>query len=120
MLFKHFRLRDEYTNEVLQKGGLTFAVDVHENEIYIGMAECNIKDMFCKKTGREIATSRISKGNYEMLTLCDLKDIMYENSHIYFKGVNKEVARNIILNINTILDMNPNFIFEVIESIVNE
>jgi hypothetical protein len=31
MIFKHFRLRDEYTNELLQKGGLTFAVELHEN-----------------------------------------------------------------------------------------
>jgi hypothetical protein len=82
------------------------------------VSECSIKDVFCRKTGREIAANKISQGNYGVITLDTLKDIMDENSHIYFKGVNKEVSKNVISNISTVSDMNPNFIFEVISSLV--
>jgi len=85
VLFKHVRGKDEF-NAILPKGGLTVAVEGMNYEIFqqsffnllnkdftltvkIGFAICSDKDSFVKKTGRELALSRLEEFQIKPIAL---------------------------------------------------
>ncbi len=50
----------------------TIAAELRDGAYYIGIATCSPRDTYCKKTGREIARSRL-KSSEQKITLDDLK-----------------------------------------------
>lgn len=59
MKFKHFILRDSKSH------GCTIAFDYNEKKslISFSVAQCHKKDVYCKKTGRDIAIDKFLNGN---------------------------------------------------------
>ena len=51
-----------YYGEYLPKGGTTFAyyIDHNEHKIYYSIAFCNDEDLYCRKTGRDLAMARLT------------------------------------------------------------
>lgn len=77
VLFRHVRNIEAF-NQLSPKGGLTVAVEGMSTELFhksfqnmfnkeftaelkVGFAVCSDEDSFVKKTGRDLATSRLSK-----------------------------------------------------------
>jgi hypothetical protein len=44
------------------KGGTTVAYEVDDDTIRFAVAKCSIRDNYCRKTGRAIATGRLNTG----------------------------------------------------------
>lgn len=62
-VIRHSRYYDPYTDEVLNKGGMTYAFKIHHNlgVVEVGVSICSRKDYFSRKVGREIACKRLSE-----------------------------------------------------------
>lgn len=62
-VIRHSRYYDPYTDEVLNKGGVTFAFKIHHNLglVEVGVSICSRKDYFSRQIGREIACKRLGE-----------------------------------------------------------
>lgn len=60
MFYFHIRNRDEYTGEILPKGGYTFICEPDGDTLKWSFAICSKKDNYNKKLGRLIAESRMN------------------------------------------------------------
>ena len=64
--FVHIRKIDEF-GTLLPTGGLTVAYSLvpwvgdNEYDIVFNVAMCSVKDLYCHKTGREVAVERLNK-----------------------------------------------------------
>lgn len=70
--FLHIRYEDENNSSLFSThGGVTIAYRyLSESKKWeVAVAECNIKDNFCKKIGRTIATNRLNWGDCHRLSL---------------------------------------------------
>lgn len=104
----------EYT--IGPRGGATFAFKIIHTKgkedkalryrIKFGMAKCNWKDNFCKKTGRDLALERLESNN-ENITLSfaeqytpDIEDIFFNLFETYYKDQEKFIGniRDIVFN----------------------
>lgn len=58
--------REEFFGVKDTFGGMTFAykLDSVSRSIKVAISECSLKDVFCKKTGRDIATSRLESNQF--------------------------------------------------------
>ena len=59
LAFLHIRAYDD-TNEIAPTGGLTPAIQAVDGNLVYAVARCSKADVFCKKTGRDIATGRLA------------------------------------------------------------
>lgn len=58
---KYIHLRPRYDGFLMPTGGVTIAYDVDGDHAFYAVARCSVKDNFCKRTGRAIASGRWHK-----------------------------------------------------------
>jgi len=76
MIFKHIR---EYVGNTPQpKGGATLVADLEkdQDQYKVSFARCNPKDLYCKKTGRKLATSRLKTNDPKYVVVVTRDEIV--------------------------------------------
>ena len=59
LAFLHIRAHDDH-HHIAPTGGLTTAIQAVNGNLVYAVARCSNADVFCKKTGRDIATGRLA------------------------------------------------------------
>jgi hypothetical protein len=65
------------------KGGMTIARTEINGETYIGSAFCSMGDVFCYKTGRNIALYRLKKELFRKLDMVLYQKTILDNSEVF-------------------------------------
>lgn len=96
IFYQHVRYANE-DDSISNLGGLTYAFCIDEEHIHFATSICSEKDNYCKKTGRNTATERLTQymnGN-QVLT-----NMSPEGQYPLAYSVPKEVVLNHLLDIN--------------------
>lgn len=77
---QYLHLRNRTLTGKAARGGITFAylVDTTDRTIKFAFAECSDKDIFCKKTGRDLATQRLVDKQFVSLTEHDVQNVIVD------------------------------------------
>lgn len=93
--YKHIRLYDDEGN-LKAKGGRTIAIELDGDNYKVGIAECSKRDQYCKKTGREIAASRI---NSSLLPRQTIEDVLLAKA--YYKPLSRKGYQDMVKSLPT-------------------
>jgi len=88
--YKHIRLYDDKGN-LKATGGRTIAIEQDGINYKVGIAECSKRDQYCKKTGREIAASRI---NSSRLPRQIIEDVLLAKA--YYSPLSRQVYQDMV------------------------
>ena len=69
MKFAHIRIRDLDTSEILPCGGVTYCYNIINGNLYVSVAQCNMRDNYNKRIGRAISQGRMEAGIYLVFPL---------------------------------------------------
>lgn len=109
MTVRYFRPYGNRGGTKAQRGGYTFVLETEGDDFKIGIALCSEKDMFCRKTGKEIALKHLREDPC-IIPLNEIKEIFLSDIFYYFKGLKASVARKTIENL-TVNDVSPETVF---------
>jgi hypothetical protein len=99
------------------KGGLSIGYRCVGDTIQYSIAKCHREDVFCKKTAREIISSRIEDDKQrEKMSIQTIRGFLKSNSYKYFSGISKKAAYDIIDSLS-IEDIKFNVVLDIINSL---
>jgi hypothetical protein len=58
---KYIHLRHQYDGLIMPTGGMTIAYDIDQDRVFYAVARCSVKDNFCRRIGRTVASGRWDK-----------------------------------------------------------
>lgn len=105
---------DYFYDEILPKGGITIAIEAIPSYLLdtlkygdtivkkVGVARCSTEDNFCKKTGRELAESRLKSTTLTVRTVLKDEGFCYvvfedENGNVFQATPSKDIYCSKIL-----------------------
>lgn len=112
MTVRYFRPYGNRGGTKAQRGGYTFVLETEGSDFKIGIALCSEKDMFCRKTGKELALKHLME-NPLIISLNEIKEIFLSDIFYYFKGLKTSIARKTIENL-TVNDISPETVFVIL------
>lgn len=112
MTVRYFRPYGNRGGGTAQRGGYTFVLETEGDNFKIGIAVCSEKDMFCRKTGKELALKHLRE-DPSIVPLNEIKEIFLSDIFYYFKGLKTSVARKTIENL-TVNDINHETVFALL------
>jgi len=94
----HYRHVRRYTesSRLVATGGTTYAIEQDGENFKVGIAECSKRDSYCKKTGRELAASRLAQTKLPRDTI---NKVLIDKT--YFKPLTREGHANMIIALPT-------------------
>jgi len=90
---KHYRTEDRHG--LAPHGGLTALTEFTEDGVQVGVAICSEKDNYCKKTGRELATTRF-KNKKTVISNKEIVDLLKEVNPSVIRLASTILARKLI------------------------